>query len=147
MNLNPLSCEIYVYELLHHLLPSHFTSPIEATHIVIPQYIANQLPSFWLGSLTIVTLVIAFTGIAYKCFQVYSSKLYLNTLLKQAKKYKGEIDNQILVQELKRINVTILLSSRIDIPFATRSNLIVLPEKNSYHKKNLRQLLRMNYNI
>src|ERR1700722_145167 len=74
INLNPFSCEIYVHELLTQLFGIKEISSVQE-HLVIPQYIAKQIPSFWLHSLTCVVIVITTVGILRKCIQFLSSKI------------------------------------------------------------------------
>src|SRR5436189_2644348 len=51
MNLNPFSCEIYVYELLSRFISLPMLDAVVQTHLIIPQYLAAQMPASWLNLL------------------------------------------------------------------------------------------------
>lgn len=134
INLNPLSCEIYVRDFINQLLPGQAETVNSGEHLIIPQYIAMQIPSFWLQCLTIGVIVIALAGIGRKFFQLFTSRNYLKHVLIGSTPYSGSVFNKQLQQELRRLKAEILISSKVEIPFAAGSRYIIFPQ-------NLRQEL------
>lgn len=127
INLNPFSCEIYVYELISKL----FSVPMvlsEGEHLIIPQYIAQQMPPFWLGCLTVAVVLTACAGIGRKMIQLFSSKQHVRHIVSLSEPWKGTITNNQLQEHLLKLNAAILVSQEIEIPFAASPRYILLPE-------------------
>lgn len=129
INLNPLSCDVYVYQLLHKLFPSFIN--IDSTvdeHLIIPQYLAAQFSHFWLNFFTVSTLTIAFGGIAYKIIQLTQSKKQIRDLLRSSEPSTKAISNTKLRNDLESLCTKIFVSADIEIPFAAHPNYIILPQ-------------------
>lgn len=129
INLNPFSCDVYVYQILHKLFPSYISVNSTADeHLIIPQYFAAQLSHFWLNCLTVFTLTVAFAGIAYKIIQLAQSKKQIRHLLCSSVPSTKAISNAKLRNDLESLRTKIFVSADIEIPFATHPNYIVLPQ-------------------
>ena len=129
INLNPLSCEIYVFDLISKLLPTQITQ-ISSTneHLIIPQYIAMLIPSFWLDGLTIMVILIAAGGIIRKLCQLFASRKYLEKVLSSSIPFDGVIINKQLQQHIENSKAIILVSPDIEIPCAADTRYILLPQ-------------------
>jgi len=127
INLNPFSCEIFVYEFLYKLFPAQM--PEASNHLIIPQYIAEQLPVHILSISTIAVIAVAFLGIMIKLVKLYGSMNYLNGIIVNASAYMPTFKNQKLALDIQNLKVKILASKEIEIPFAAHNSYIILPLK------------------
>lgn len=131
VNLNPLSCEVYVYQLGAQLFPLYFEStPVDSSPLIIPHYLASQLPIHWLYGLNGFVITVALTGVVFKLYQLKIAHQYLQTVLGTAKPYLKHILNPLLEQDLEKKQARIGISSRIQIPCAIGSKYIILPQQN-----------------
>lgn len=128
INLNPFSCEIFVYEMISKIFPSQTSEGLFSEHIIIPQYIAMQIPSMWLHCLNVMVILIALGGIGYKLFQLFQSQTQIEKIKKNGTPFEKLITNKKLQDHLNSLQAKILLSEEIEIPFATGSY-IILPKK------------------
>lgn len=124
INLNPFSCEVYVSDLLLKFFPIHTEK-----HLIIPQYIAGQISSFYLTCFTVITLMIALLGISRKISQLLRSIKYLKEVIHSSYPCSREIQNKTLKEACEKRKVTILVSCRISTPFAAFLRHILIPEK------------------
>ena len=129
INLNPLSCEIYVHELLSHFFSNSLQISSAHMHLIIPQYIALQISSFWLNLLTMLVSMMALGGFFLKLRKLVSSRKYLRKIVRDATPYHASIVNPSLRKQLKSSHVRILVSQEIQIPFAANPSYILLPQK------------------
>lgn len=129
-NINPLSCEVYVYELLAAWWPVEITLPLTASdHVILPQYIASLLPSHGLSFLTFSVVAIATGGIALKLYQLLRSRKRLQAIIREASPYSyHQITNRELQRHLTDGSARILVSSDIEVPFAAGTRTILLPQ-------------------
>jgi beta-lactamase regulating signal transducer with metallopeptidase domain len=127
VNFNPLSCEIYVFDLLAKIGLVKMMSGSD--HLIIPQYIAAQLPKFVINSLTLAVVLLTLGGIARKMYQLYLSRAYLKNILRSSSKCQRIILNLKLFAELKKRGASIFISSEITVPFATNSHAILIPQR------------------
>lgn len=134
INLNPLSCEFYVYESLAKLFPDQIIqSSVTNEHLIIPQYIAKQIAPFWIDCLTVGIVLVATGGIVLKLRQLFVSKRQLDNILRTSVPYIAGRVNQELQRHLHNAKAIILVSSDIEIPCAIGPSYIVLPE-NTLHE-------------
>lgn len=129
INLNPLSCEIYVYELLSYFVSLPPIDWVIDQQLIVPQYLAKQLSNTWLNCLTAITLCIAGGGILGRMYQWYSTKKYLKEIFLSATPSTRYINNKILEGDLKRHDVQIFQSTEVKIPFAVCPRFIVTPSE------------------
>lgn len=125
-NVNPFSCEVFVFELIANYVPLNLSNE---NHLVIPQYIAGQIPSFWLMILTIVVCSATVSGIGRKLYLLYLSKKDLKDILQTAMPFQVSVRNDQLKKALRKVQTEILISSQIEIPFAADPCYILIPEK------------------
>lgn len=129
INLNPLSCQIFVHELISKFLPAQMNLISSSNeHLIIPQYIAMQMPAFYVNCLTVVVIFIAAGGVIRKIYQLISSRRYLKHVLKTATPYSYIISNECLRKHIHGLNAMILVSPEIEIPCAADPRYILLPQ-------------------
>lgn len=128
INLNPLSCEIYVQELIASFFPAYMPQAT-TEHLIIPQYIASQISSLWLLALTIVVVLGATAGIIRKLFQFFHSRSYLKHVLQSSSPCSRRILNIPLQNTLQQLHAIVLISPDVEIPFAANSRYILFPQK------------------
>lgn len=129
MNLNPLSCEIYVYELLSQWFSFGSLDSDVPRHLVIPQYLAKQFPESWLDALTGLTIAFGVGGIIWKLFQWHWAKIHFSGIFQSAVENLRPLDNFLLERDLVRHRIKILHSPEVKIPFAVCPSYIVIPSK------------------
>jgi beta-lactamase regulating signal transducer with metallopeptidase domain len=125
-NINPFSCEVFVFELIANYVPLSLGNE---NHLVIPQYIAGQIPAFWLTTLTIVVCTATVVGISRKLYLLYLSKKDLKDILEKAIPFHLSVRNDQLKKALQQVHTKILISSKIEMPFAADPFYILIPEK------------------
>lgn len=128
INLNPLSCEINTYELLSKLFPQMTQISSLNEHVIIPQYIATQISTFWLDCLTITVILIAIGGTVCKFYKLLLSRKYLKNIIDSSTLFKKIILNKTLQEHLQGCKAEILISADIEIPFAANARYILLPQ-------------------
>jgi hypothetical protein len=128
VNLNPFSCEIYLQEFITNLFPSIFSTPFGSDrHLIIPEYIAMQIPYIWLQIFIIGTVIISCLAISWKIYQFLSSNRFLKKVLLAAIPCSKPIFNSQLQTKLNNLNAVILTSTEINIPFAANQRYIIFP--------------------
>lgn len=133
INLNPFSCEIYLYELLQKIFPGQLAAAASKEHLVIPQYIAGAFSPFWLDCMTICAVSVGLLGVVRRLYALLSSKIYLNRLINSALPFKRAIFNSILREKILEKRVVILVSSAIEVPCAIGASHILLPKNIVLH--------------
>ncbi|MBA3721685.1 MAG: M48 family metalloprotease [Parachlamydiaceae bacterium] len=96
-------------------------------HLIIPQYIAMKIPVNLLQSFIVGVFIVSLGIMGLKLYQFFNSRFYLNSILKSAQKCARAIINENLQNNLEQLNGLILLSDKIQIPFAAYKHFIVFP--------------------
>lgn len=129
LNFNPFSCELFVQEWLGQFLAMVDTRQLTAIqHVVIPQYIAMQLPPYLLHAVVIAIVTVSCLGLLYKLFNLVQSQLHLRAMNRAASPCTRYPANEQLCHSLRRHKATILVSSHAQVPLATYNGLIIIPE-------------------
>lgn len=129
LNFNPFSCEVYLEHFINKWLPSQFSAELSPSeHLIIPQYIAMQIPSAWLQLFLICTVAISLSTMSYKVAQYLISRKQLKTMIDAAIRCAREITNEKLRNCFEKNSAQLLTTSEISIPFATHHNMILFPE-------------------
>jgi beta-lactamase regulating signal transducer with metallopeptidase domain len=116
INLNPLSCEIYVKSLFN----------IDSA-TPLPQYIASQFQPLYIHLFVAGVIATSALLFSYKSIRLILSTLYLRKVLSQSAPCKRPISSPLIQSELKRLNGVILTCDQVQIPFAAGSHSIVFP--------------------
>lgn len=129
INFNPFSCEVYFMEFIQRFVPAAFG--VELSHVeqlIIPQYIAMQLPSHWLHFFVIVVCYVSTNIMCYRFYQFASSRYHFNGIIQTVKLCTRSISNSKLLNKLQDLKAIVVTSDKIDTPCAAKRRYIMFPD-------------------
>lgn len=130
LNFNPLSCELFLQDLIAKLLPMGPVGNLNTSApTIIPQYIAEQIPRFYFNLLTAGISVISIAMICRKIFHLINSRIYLKRVVHAASLCDRPVTNALLKKNLEGKKALILTSENAQVPFAADRRTIVFPKE------------------
>jgi hypothetical protein len=104
INLNPFSCKVYVQKLLLSLMPAHIRSEFGSIEtLIIPEYIAMQIPPVWLKACIMGFIIISILLIIRKLIQIYHSQMMFKKIFDSSSACKRSIINTQLQHDFNTI--------------------------------------------
>lgn len=130
INLNPLSCKVYVQQLIVSVMPDQLRtefSPIET--VIIPEYIGMQIPASWLTTSLSGFMIVSCMLILRKALHIYTSRNTMRSIFRSSSLCERGISNADLKRELSRSKIIIRTSSELQIPLAAYRHYIFVPKQ------------------
>ncbi len=128
INLNPLSCEMFVQNIIAKFLQIEPKAD-EGLFTIIPESIAKVIPDPYFKGFIIGTLFISILIMSRKVFHFVTSRIQLKKILQDSSICERMISNQQLNKNLDLCNAYILTSAKIQVPFAVGLNKIIFPKE------------------
>lgn len=125
--INPLSCESCFQKLILKIVPFEIQTEIAAKKLSFAEYIALQIPIFWLQGIFALFVLISLGILLRKIIQFFYFTHSLNHIVEFSKLSSRPLFNQQLQNTLQTSKAKILVSSQIMVPLAAQKHLILIP--------------------
>jgi beta-lactamase regulating signal transducer with metallopeptidase domain len=130
INFNPLSCQVYMQDLITNFVHLHIQNELAPTeHFIIPKYLASYIPPNFLNITIMSMLGVSLLIITRKVYLFFRSRSCLKKIFVSSSLCDRPIYNSNLMNKLKQGNIRIRISDAIHIPFAAGLRYIFMPQQ------------------